>query len=175
MTRKIVVDARGARLGIGDRLSAGAGVQRASNDTRSAYEIWDRRRSAGRLPRLDDIFPVQIGHLLACILVVEVLRGPPDYRYTFVGDMEAEARGYDPTGKTVREVFADEPEVLEFCLGNYVAATSFADGFIDFSVDATPGDRYLETETLFLPCSDDGKTVTHIVVYSHYVEQPKKV
>ena len=156
-------------------MSASVGVPRASNDTRTAYEIWERNRSASRLPRLEDVFPIQIGPLLTCTLVVEVLRDPPDYRYIFVGEMEAEARGYDPTGKTVREVFAGEPEVLDFCLGNYLAATSSPDGFIDFSIDATPNDRYLETETLFLPCSGDGETVMHIVVYSHYVQQPKRV
>jgi hypothetical protein len=173
VTRNVVVDARGARLGIGDRMPGGVGVPRARNATREAYEIWDRHRTASRLPRLDDFFPHQLGSLLACTLVVQVLRDPPDYRYIFVGDMEAEARGYDPTGKTVREVFADEPEVLDFCLGNYIAATSSPDGFIDFSIDATPNDRYLEMETLFLPCAEDGKTVTEVVVYSHYVDQPK--
>jgi hypothetical protein len=171
MARKILVDTRGARLGVGARMPVTDGLDRAHNDTRAVYELWAERKSPGGLPRLADFFPMPVQSLLECCLVVQVLRDPPDYLYTFVGRMEAEARGYDPTGRTVREVFAEDPEVLDFCLGNYLAATGSA-GFIDFSIDATPNDRFLEVETLFLPCAEDGRIASHIVVYSHYLVQP---
>jgi hypothetical protein len=168
--RRILIDPRGAILGAGQKVVAIEGLQRASNETRRVFDAWYRCRQGGRFPKLSDVYPGELGDLLASIVVVDVLADAQDYRYRNVGALEIETRLEDPTGRTVREVNAGNPEVLCFCLENYDLAAGSPCGVIDFSVEASVNPRYLELETLLLPLSEDGVRVTQILVYSHYVE-----
>jgi hypothetical protein len=167
--RKVLVYGLGARVGRGDKVPAIEGLARASNESRHVFESWYAARRGDRLPRLSDVFPGTLGPLLASILVVDVLPRRHDYRYRFVGETEAAARVDDPTGRTVREVDGDAPEVLAFCLENYDLAVASPTGILDFSLEASVNPKFLEIETLLLPLSEDGRRVTQVIVYSHYV------
>jgi hypothetical protein len=168
--RRLLIDPHGAILGTGQKIATPIGLQRASNETRQVFDAWCRVRRADRLPRLAEIYPGELGELVPSILITDVIEAEQDYRYRIVGALEVETRLDDPTGRTVREVYAGYPDILAFCLENYDLAASSAWGVIDFSIEASANPRYLELETLLLPLSEDGKRVTEILVYSHYVE-----
>ncbi len=168
--RRILIDPKGAILATGPKVATVRGLQNASNATRRVFESWCRHKRDGRLPRLAEVYPGDLGDLVPSLLVVDVLEAEQDYRYRIVGALEIETRMADPTGKTVREIYAHHPESMNFCLENYELAVGSAWGLIDFSVEASANPRYLELETLLLPLSEDGRRVTEVLVYSHYIE-----
>jgi len=168
--RRILIGADGAVLSAGRKVSTVKGLERASNDTQRVFENWCRWKPSGRLPRLDEIYPHRLGEAIPAILVVDVLEAEQDYRYRIVGALEAETRAADPTGLTLRQLYGNKPDVMEFCLESYDLATASPWGIIDFSIEASANPRYLELDTMFLPLSEDGARVTQILVYSHFVE-----
>ena len=155
-----------------EKLAAIETLGRLSNESRAVYEVWAQAHDGERMPRYDDLHLKRVMTLMPSILVVDVLPESHDYRYRQVGWREVEARTVDPTGKTVRQCY--EGEVLQFVLENYDLAVANREAFVDFSVDITASQRYIETETLFLPLSQDGKTVTQVMVHSHYLDRPRR-
>lgn len=168
--RRLLPASDGSLMAESDKLAAIETLGRLSNESRAVYEVWLQARNAGRLPSFDDLRLKPVLSLMPSILVVDVLPGTHDYRYRQVGWREVEARTMDPTGKTVRSVY--EGEGLDFVLESYDLAAKGGEAFVDFSIDITASQRYIETETLFLPLSNDGIAVTQIMVYSHYLERP---
>ena len=169
MSRRILPAADGSLMVEGDKLAALETLGRLSNEARAVYEIWLQAQSGGKLPRYDDLHLKQVLSLMPSVLVVDVLPASKDYRYRQVGWREVEARTVDPTGMTVRQCY--EGEGLAFVLESYDLAAVNREAFVDFSVDITASQRYVETETLFLPLSQDGATVTQVMVYSHYLDR----
>ena len=167
--QRILIDPWGAILGKGDKFVAHLGMHRASNDTRVVFDAWCACKAEDRLPRRSDVHPERLGALAASTMILDVLEGPRDYRYRIVGARQVEARVEDPTGKTVRGIYSGE--VLRFCLESYDRAAESEWGLIDFSVEASANPRFLELETLFLPLSEDGRTVNEILVYGHFIER----
>src|SRR3954471_6167481 len=73
------------------------------------YGYWAAKRGSRPMPERSDIDPAEIPpHLLPGIMLVDVVNDPRRYVYRLVGTMEAEIRGYDPTGKSVREGYFGE-------------------------------------------------------------------
>jgi hypothetical protein len=167
--RRILIDPHGAVLSAGCKVSTVKGLEQASNETQRVFDSWCRWKPTGRLPRLNEIYPDRLGDIIPAVLVADVLESEQDYRYRIVGELEAETRCSDPTGRTVRQVYGSRPDVMEFCLESYDLATASPWGIIDFSIEASANPRYLELETMFLPLSEDGARVTQILVYSHFV------
>jgi len=167
--RRVLIDSWGAILGAGEKSSARDGMHRASNETRRVFDVWSAAKQGDRLPRLSAVHPGPIGVLAESTMVLDVLSDPRDYRYRIVGPRQVEARVEDPTGKTVRGIYSGD--VLRFCLESYDRAVASAWGLIDFSVEASANPHFLELETLFLPLSANGGTVTEILVYGHFVER----
>jgi len=170
MVQRLLPAADGSLMAESEKRAAIETLGRLCNESRAVYEVWLQARSIGRLPSYDDLHLKSVLALIPNILVVDVLPESADYRYRQVGWREIEARKADPTGKTVREWYSGE--ILSFVLENYDMAAQGGEPFVDFSIDITASQRYIETETLFLPLSNDGKTVTQVMVYSHYLEQP---
>jgi len=167
--QRILIDPWGAILGRGEKFAAREGMHRANNETRRVFDTWCGFKQGGHPPRRTDVHPEALGELAASTMIVEMLRDAHDYRYRIVGERQIEARADDPTGKTVRGIYSGD--VLRFCLESYDRAAASAWGLIDFSVEASANPHFLELETLFLPLSPDGKTVTEILVYGHFVER----
>lgn len=170
MPRRILPAADGSLMAESEKLAAIETLGRLSNESRAVYEVWMHAHDGARMPGYDDLHLKPILALMPSILVVDVLPESHDYRYHQVGWREVEARTVDPLGKTVRQCY--EGEGLDFVLENYDLAVANREPFVDFSVDITASQRYIETETLFLPLSGDGKAVTQVLVYSHYLDKP---
>ncbi|MEZ5831694.1 MAG: hypothetical protein R3D05_10985 [Dongiaceae bacterium] len=166
ISRRTLIGSDGSLLGIGDKVSALEGLGRVSNETRRVFDLWLQTVRPDSLPKLADFCLQTIEDLLPATLIVEVLESAHDYRYRRCGEREAEVRGENPTGRTVRACY--QGEILASVLENYDCVVARGEGFIDLSVDINSNQRFIATEVLFLPFSDVGVAVTDILVYSHY-------
>ena len=164
--RRTLIGPSGSVLGVGDKLTAMEGLGRATNETRTVYDLWSRARNARRFPRVADLPLHELGRLQDSMGVVDMVPGQHDYRYRTCGALEVALRGSDPCGRTVRECHSGD--ILDFVLDSFDRVVTTRDGIIDFSVDIDRNQRYVATEVILLPLSEDGSAITTILAYIHY-------
>lgn len=163
-----IIGPEGNILGAGDKLPCELAMARASNETRQIYDAWYTLCRGDRLPSLADWDAAElVEELQPSLLVVEILPEVENYRYLRLGARAAKLRGYDPTGKTVRDIY--QGDALAFVLESYALAIASPSGIVDFSIDVVPDAHSMELETLFLPLADDHRTPSHVLVYGHYI------
>lgn len=145
-------------------------LERAGENVRALYFYWRAKCRDGRLPRRADIDPTEIPSLLPYLTIVEVVPDQRQYVYRLVGTKEVEIRGQDPTGKSVAEAYYG-PSV-EDSYASYERTVATAQPFYDDSPFQGPDGRYKDDEMLFLPLSEDGETVTRIILISQSSPTP---
>lgn len=72
-----------------------------------AIVYWHTRRGQKLMPSRADISPVDIGKILSKVMLVDVLPGPPHFRYRIFGTSIADWIHFDATGQTLDAI---EPE-----------------------------------------------------------------
>lgn len=131
------------------------------------YEYWHRKRGDRLMPSRGDLDPAEIPtRLLPCISLIDVVSDERRYVYRLVGTADVQVRGFDPTGKSVREAFYG-PNV-ENALSCYDKVVSTRAPLLDTEPFIATNGRYASEETIFLPLSDDGRSVTKILVFSPF-------
>ena len=134
---------------------------------RELFAYWDAKRQGRAMPQRSDIDPVDFPKHLPRIVLVDVegedADGTSRLRYRVVGTKEVELRGRDPTGLEVREAYfgpslADVLDCYEFVRVN-------ATFLFDPRRFITQDGNVVDDQTLFLPLSEDGATVSQILVY----------
>lgn len=120
------------------------------------------------MPKRSDIGPEDfVAHLPGISLVdVEGIdeSGKGIFRYRVVGTAEAALRGHDPTGKRVEQGFWGPS--LEDVIGIYEYVRRECTFVYDPRSYLTPEGRMSNESTIFLPLSEDGVTVSQILVYA---------
>jgi len=169
--RRTLVGPGGSLLGVGAKVTAMEGLGRATNETRTVYDLWVRARNTRRFPRVADLPLHELGRLQESMGVIDVVPGKHDYRYRTCGALEIALRGSDPCGRTVRECHSGE--ILDFVLDSFDRVLKSRDGVIDFSVDIDRNQRYIATEVILLPLSEDDSTIDSILAYIHYRDTGK--
>jgi hypothetical protein len=139
-------------------------LKRYSANLQSIYAYWLTKRGNRPMPRRADLDPTEIPpRLLPGITLVDVVPDRRRYVYRLVGTMEAEVRGYDPTGKSVGEAyFGENAEDATECYDRVVATCAPVLDPLPF-LERRRG--YRGAESLFLPLSNDGVTVNMIMVF----------
>jgi hypothetical protein len=66
---------------------------------RAAYTYWDGKRQNKLMPSRADIDPVEIPQLLPYVILIDVTRGPLDFRYRLVGTQACNIMPRDFTGQ----------------------------------------------------------------------------
>ena len=131
---------------------------------RLIYTYWRTKRGHQSMPRRSDLDPTEIPpRLLPGITLVDVVPDPRRYVYRLVGTMEAEVRGYDPTGRSVGEAFFGEN--VEDATECYDRAVATCAPVLDPQPFLERRRGYRGAESLFLPLSNDGISVNMIVVF----------
>ena len=132
------------------------------------FHYWDRLRGDRRMPRRSDFDPARVVHHLPNILLVDVegsdSRGWPILRYRVVGTEECLLRGQDPTGRLVSEAYFGPS--LETVMSTYDVVYregSFLYELIEFMTD---NGLWHSEFGLLMPFSEDGSSVSQILVYS---------
>lgn len=126
--------------------------------------LWRSRFMGDRLPARKDIEPHEIVKLLPEIMLVDVSRPGPEFHYRLVGTREVEFRGYDPTGRSVRDAFAGFDG--NFCDGNYRAVVDLRRPVFIIEYTPTKLGAVVRRDTVFLPFASDGEEVDIVMVYS---------
>ena len=132
------------------------------------FDYWDARRGKRLMPARTDIGPEDFRKHLPDILLVDVEgvdeKGLGVFRYRVVGTREVALRGHDPTGKLVEEgFFGPSREDVIACYELVRRERTFLYDPLEY---VTPGGRWRDEYTIFLPLSNDGETVSQILVYS---------
>ena len=124
---------------------------------------WEGKRGDRAMPRRGDIDPAELIELLPNIMLVDVVDDERQFVYRLVGTGEVQVRGKDPTGKSVKEgYFAASPEAA---VANYQKVCDTKAPYYEED-EFQVVDRYIGEANLFLPLSDDGRTVNKILVFS---------
>jgi hypothetical protein len=128
------------------------------------YAYWAAKRGSRAMPRRSDIDPTEIPpRLLPGIMLVDVVPDPRRYVYRLVGTMEAEVRGYDPTGRSVGEAyFGENAEDGMRCYDRVVETRA---PVLDPRPFLERRRGYKGAESLFLPLSNDDVAVNMIMVF----------
>lgn len=132
------------------------------------FHYWTGKCGDRSMPRRAEIWPEDFVSHLPGILLVDVEgideQGLGIFRYRVVGTEEVALRGYDPTGKSIQEgYFGPSLEDVLECYDYVRRECIFIYDPLEYE---TPNGRWRNESTIFLPLSEDGKTVSQIMVYS---------
>jgi hypothetical protein len=130
------------------------------------FRYWDRKRGPRRMPRRADIDPAEMVRFLSALMIVDVVPDDRRYVYRLVGTKECEARGRDPTGRPVGEAFIGASR--EGVLANYDRVQLTGEPHVDLKTVITNRDRLDNSHVIFLPLSEDDRTVSQILVYTDF-------
>jgi hypothetical protein len=133
------------------------------------YQYWNSKRGNRLMPSRADIDPLDFPTYLPGIVMVDVGYEPLTLTYRLVGTREAEARGHNPTGRSVFEAWdgRSQEDVIE----NYQSVIARKGPLYDADRTLDPTREWLEAGTVFLPLSDDGETVNKILIYTEYKDR----
>ena len=92
---------------------------------RALYDYWDGKRGGRRMPARPDIDPLEFVPHLPGIMLVDVVADERRFVYRLVGTREVEARGEDPTGKSVVDKYFGSSPVTSILLMLNMACTLF--------------------------------------------------
>jgi hypothetical protein len=134
------------------------------------FRYWDGKRGTRRMPRRTDIDPLELVPYLPALMIVDVVADERRFVYRLVGTREVQARGRDPTGRTVGEAFIGSSR--ERVLANYERVRTTGRPHIDIGTVITTKDRLDDSHVIFLPLSEDGQTVAQILVYTVFDPEP---
>jgi hypothetical protein len=125
---------------------------------------WESRRGSRAMPSRADISPSQLKDHLGWVMILDVLPGARDFRYRLIGTLVTQYFSSDSTGRTVMEAFEASGEAVAKSVNSVFRKVAR-----DKCVMRTAGDAgwlaegMEEFEAIYLPLSDDGETVTHIL------------
>ncbi|HTW34593.1 MAG TPA: PAS domain-containing protein [Rhizomicrobium sp.] len=127
------------------------------------HAYWQKARNGRLMPSRADLVIRDLKKQLGWLCLLDVLPDTRDFRYRLIGTKITLYFGTDTTGKTVTETFAANPDagaimtrILQQVVRDKVVIRTYGDlswlgrGLEDF-------------ESLFLPFSDDGTTVSMVL------------
>jgi len=142
------------------------------SDLEPVFRYWDKKRGGRRMPRRADIDPAELIGFLPALMLVDVVPDDRRYVYRLVGTREVDARGRDPTGRPVGEAFIGSSR--ERVLANYDRVQLTGRPHIDTSTVITTKGRLDDSHVIFLPLSEDDRTVSQILVYTVFDPEPSR-
>jgi hypothetical protein len=125
---------------------------------------WNEKRGARAMPSRADVKPAELKPCLSSILMLDVLEGGRDFRHRIVGEDIADYFAWNPTGTTVKEAFATQPEPLrKTVLQIYRCAVAQQVPVYAFGETGWAAKSVERCEALHLPLSDDGVSVNFLL------------
>jgi hypothetical protein len=123
---------------------------------------WLAKRGERAMPRRSEIDPTEIPpKVLPNLQIIDVIDGGARFRYRLVGTALVEAYGRDFSGRIADELFPDDR--LSFVQGIYRTVCTSKLPFFSRNKYHTPKDIDLFSLRIYMPLSDDGAAVTHIL------------
>ncbi len=128
---------------------------------RRLYDHWNAKRAGRELPARADFDPVELGWIVGNLLLLDVLRDPPGFRFRIHGTNLAERIGFDMTGKTMDDY--PDPEYAKVALRSFSTVVGTRLPLSRVTERAIEGRAY-GYEALHLPLSSDGARVDMLLV-----------
>lgn len=142
-------------------------LARSHPEIREVYEYWDGKRAGRRMPSRADLDPAEMIRLLPNLILADVESLEPlSLVYRLVGTREVAFRGRDPTGQKVAEGFSCRSR--EAALAHYRIVIERRMPVFDDNRRTSPQAALSEHGTIFLPLSDDDRTVNKVLVYTAF-------
>ena len=127
-----------------------------------ALSYWLGKRGGLAMPRKRDIDPVEIPpKILPNLQLIEVIDDGARFRYRLVGTALVDAYGRDFSGRIADELFPDDR--LNFVQGIYRSVCTSKAPIFSRNKYHTPRNIDLFSMRIYLPLSDDGFAVHHIL------------
>jgi hypothetical protein len=134
---------------------------------RRLYDHWDAKCAGRELPARADFDPVELRWIVGNLLLIDVLRGPPGFRFRIHGTNLAERIGFDMTGKTMDDY--PDPEYAKVALRSFTTVVETRRPFARVNERMIDGRAY-GYETVMLPLSSDGEAIDMLLVGLVYHE-----
>lgn len=134
---------------------------------RPVLDYWELKRHGRALPRRGDIDPFELKPYLRHLFLIEVLPGE-HFRYRLVGSEITERYGRNSTGKTVREIYAAQPELGEWVTQLLLAVTRSARPVLATGPLTAINKEHILSESLHLPLADENDCVGMIFGAARY-------
>ncbi|MDF1747295.1 MAG: PAS domain-containing protein [Alphaproteobacteria bacterium] len=134
----------------------------------SFYEYWVKICGDQKIPLRDNFDPMAIPKHLPGILLVDVIgiteAGFGIFRYRLAGDLEIEARGFNPTGKLVEDAYI--ADTAQEALDVYEYVRTQKSPLLTPTSYRTRYNVRIEEYSLLVPLTKNGTDVSQILVYS---------
>jgi hypothetical protein len=137
-----------------------------SESLRRLHQYWASKLQGRAMPRRSDIEPTEIPSLLPHIALVGVESEPLRLFFRLIGTHITESLGRDNTGKYFDETFQDQ--MLEDVMQVYGMVLQARKPIRHFGRAQYSAKDFRDYESVHLPLSEDGWTVTMILVGQHY-------
>ena len=139
---------------------------------RELYEYWRKLHPApGQRPGRNAFDPMRVAHLLAHVMLLDVVGRPPRYRYRVVGTRMVDALGGDLTGRWLDEAHAHGGTPPTFPAYDKVAFEGKPQWRRGTPHFASYIDKCSEMERIFLPLAANGKDVDMILTIAVFVDR----
>jgi hypothetical protein len=145
----------------------------SSPEFRFVYDLWTRKRAARQAPARGDFDPAEMPQVLPRLLLIDIMRNPPDFRYRLAGTETFFIHGTELTGRSVLSivpakqgqlVWNDLCEMMETWEPQHVQ--------LEFVSQDGHGRSY---RVLRLPLSSDGQAVDMVLVIQDFGTDPQKM
>jgi hypothetical protein len=138
-------------------------------DLRTLYDYWAERRRGRRWPARADINPLELKFALGNLSLIDVSRDPLRFTFRLTGTLFSQRLGMDLTGKTVDDI--PDPAYRAEVNAAYKKIVDSGEPSVVLGERLIDGEPR-RFETLRLPLSEDGKSVTMIVICALYFGSP---
>jgi hypothetical protein len=134
---------------------------------RRLYDHWNAKRAGRAFPARADFDPVELRWIVGNLLLLDVLRDPPGFRFRIHGTNLADRVGFDMTGKTMDDY--PDPEYAKIALRSFSTVVETRLPLVRLT-ERMIEDRAYGYEALHLPLSSDGARVDMLLVGLVYHE-----
>lgn len=135
-----------------------------------ALAYWDDKRNGRTMPARADIQPLEIPHVSANVVLIDVLADPLDFRYAYIGEAVIARIELDYTGMRFTDIPHQRPGSRVWQAG--VRLVQEAMPFYS-DIPYVGPDAFVEAyQDLYLPVSDNGKTVDMIFGVIEFEQRP---
>jgi hypothetical protein len=126
------------------------------------YRDWESRRGAREFPARGDFDVLDLKYIIGQLALLDVSYAPLRFRFRLHGTGISQRVGYEMTGKELDEL---PPVVVRASVRrHFTAVVEQRQPIVEVRERQMRDDRVVDSESLALPLSRDGKTIDMIMV-----------
>jgi len=144
-------------------------LDQATPKLQMGYRYWDAKRAGRTMPARADIDPAEMVPFLPHVVLVDVLRDPPDFRYRLMGTAVDAHMTRHYTGVRLSEVPHQRPPSVMW--SNFETVARERAPLLTNVPYVGPHKEFLRVQDIILPLSADGHTVDILFAIVDFVRK----